>query len=495
MKRVNLFTQFYYDQNPERRNELEYCLLHNLHNDFSRVIIFMTEHDYENYFKLLDKENPIPEIFVKFVEDRPTFNTYFEEMNDAIYSDQINIIGNSDLFFTYHLTDIREYMSKLDNHTCVALSRYDYDPEHGVTPFHRADSQDTWIFNDCPEIKTELEFGQGEAGCISGDAIIKYNRGKRNGGRPISLQDLYIKFNNIPSKKRPFYCDKTKTQVLSYDILNNRLEYRPIKKVIQSGVKETITIKFEDGISLQLTKDHKILDIHGEYKEAQKFNVGDFVVSANKQKAVKIKEKKQNRKRIVVYVKHHPFAENKVVRGYKYKRVKRCRLVLEANLNHLKYDEFLEILRNDKSRAEKLKYYDPKLEVHHKNMDTTCDDLDNLEIVDKSTHAKYHANQDNFNFIPVVNNRIVSIEDSGSVMTYDIEMESEPHNFVVNNIIVHNCDNRLAYEIINHGYNIINPCSSIITYHLHTSNVRNYLNEQNEPKKRIPPPYHLITPQ
>ena len=57
------------------------------------------------------------------------------------------------------------------------------------------------------------------------------------------------------------------------------------------------------------------------------------------------------------------------------------------------------------------------------------------------------------------------------------------------------CDNRFAHEIVQHGYQIVNPCSQIATYHLHESNVRNYLNENNEPKERIPPPYHLITPQ
>jgi Ca2+-binding EF-hand superfamily protein len=158
------------------------------------------------------------------------------------------------------------------------------------------------------------------------------------------------------------------------------------------------------------------------------------------------------------------------------------------------YDEFVEILRNNKNMSEKLKYYDPKLEVHHKNMDTTCDDLDNLEITDKNTHAKYHANQDNFNFIPTNHKRIISIEDSGNVMTYDIEMESEPHNFVINSIIVHNCDNRLAYDIQAHGYNVINPCHTIKTYHLHNSNIRNYLNDKNEPIERIPQPYLLVNP-
>jgi hypothetical protein len=56
------------------------------------------------------------------------------------------------------------------------------------------------------------------------------------------------------------------------------------------------------------------------------------------------------------------------------------------------------------------------------------------------------------------------------------------------------CDNRLAYDIQAHGYNVINPSHSIKTFHLHNSNVRNYLNDQNEPIERIPQPYLLVNP-
>jgi hypothetical protein len=36
------------------------------------------------------------------------------------------------------------------------------------------------------------------------------------------------------------------------------------------------------------------------------------------------------------------------------------------------------------------------------------------------------------------------------------------------------CDNRVAYEIKNAGYKIYNPSKTIITYHLHKTNIRNY---------------------
>lgn len=56
------------------------------------------------------------------------------------------------------------------------------------------------------------------------------------------------------------------------------------------------------------------------------------------------------------------------------------------------------------------------------------------------------------------------------------------------------CDNRLAYDIQAHGYDVINPSHTIKTFHLHLSNVRNYLNDQNEPIERIPQPYYLVKP-
>ncbi len=485
---VNLFTQYYLDYNLERQNELFNSLISNTLNKFKNIILLV-----ENDEVLEIVKNNFPTCQSINIGKRASFNDFFAIMDKGDYSNDINILSNSDIFFD-DLDIIKNYIANVPTNTCLALSRYDYHSNANIVPFLRADSQDTWIFNGNPKVRTELEYGMGIAGCISGDATIQYNRGKRTGSKPIRLDDLYMKFNNIPFKKKPFINKDEKTKVLSYDIQKNRLEYKAIKNVIQSGVKETIKIKFEDNTILQLTKNHRILDENGIYKEAEKFCVGEYVMSSNSQRAIKIKEKRIYRKRIVVYIKYHPYAENKIIRGLKYKRVKRCRLVLEANLNNIKYDEFVEILRNNKNMSEKLKYYDPKLEVHHKNMDTTCDDLDNLEITDKNTHAKYHANQDNFNFIPTNHKRIISIEDSGNVMTYDIEMESEPHNFVINSIIVHNCDNRLAYDIQAHGYNVINPCHTIKTYHLHNSNIRNYLNDKNEPIERIPQPYLLVNP-
>lgn len=56
------------------------------------------------------------------------------------------------------------------------------------------------------------------------------------------------------------------------------------------------------------------------------------------------------------------------------------------------------------------------------------------------------------------------------------------------------CDNRLAHELAVYGYNVLNPSKTFKTYHLHNSNVRNYVDEKGMVKERIEPPYSLVTP-
>lgn len=54
------------------------------------------------------------------------------------------------------------------------------------------------------------------------------------------------------------------------------------------------------------------------------------------------------------------------------------------------------------------------------------------------------------------------------------------------------CDNRIAYLLEQSGYKLFNPCYSIKSYHLHNSNVRNYINRSHI--ERLPPPYSRVIP-
>jgi|688.fasta_scaffold46866_2 hypothetical protein len=54
------------------------------------------------------------------------------------------------------------------------------------------------------------------------------------------------------------------------------------------------------------------------------------------------------------------------------------------------------------------------------------------------------------------------------------------------------CDNSIAYLLESAGYSLVNPSLSIKTYHIHLSNIRNYINGENI--QRVPPPYVLVPP-
>ncbi len=56
------------------------------------------------------------------------------------------------------------------------------------------------------------------------------------------------------------------------------------------------------------------------------------------------------------------------------------------------------------------------------------------------------------------------------------------------------CDNRIAKILENNGYNVVNPSIDIKTYHVHETNVRNYIDEKGNVKETIPPPYKLVPP-
>jgi hypothetical protein len=115
--KFRLFFNYYHDKNPERQKEIEYCLQKN-------------------------RENPLLDVVVIESEKTPTYNFYFDRINQITGSDDINIICNSDIFFD----DTIALASKLNSKDMFALSRWDWYGE-GTTPNHRAlkNSQDTWI--------------------------------------------------------------------------------------------------------------------------------------------------------------------------------------------------------------------------------------------------------------------------------------------------------------------------------------------------------------
>jgi len=386
--KVNLFTSFYKDAVPERYAELLFCLKINSEQPFNEINI-LTEDAISRDItaeEILKLNVPDEKYCIENIGHRPTFNDFFEIMRLERYADSINVLCNTDIFLNeYFIECVKSFYEKADNktYTCLALSRWDYLPDQSVEHFNKADSQDVWIFYGSPKIKTAIDFGFGQCGCLSGDMLINYKRAKRSGGRKITINQLYYKFNSIKCKTPNWKIKDLPTYTFSFNIETGIIFYNKILAVVESGLKQTIKLVFNDNSFLVLTKDHLILNEDKLYKQAGELNVGDKVYSL------------------------------------------------------------------------------------------------------EGTVTKKRLNK----------RTILFIESGQDIMTYDISMEAPHNNFLANNILVHNCDNRIAHEIKTSGYTILNPSKTIIAYHFHNSNIRNYLDSRGQRiQPTIPPPYHLVTP-
>jgi hypothetical protein len=155
----NLFTTFYTDINEVRNKELLFCMDKNLSQPFHKIVLLLeSDADMQDFVSLFGHDD---RVYLKVVGKRPTFNDFFKVMDEAIFSEGINILCNSDIFFL----DID--INLPDEKTCYALSRWDYVNDNDFSHFCRADSQDTWIFkgNHNFRLKEELDFTMGVAGC------------------------------------------------------------------------------------------------------------------------------------------------------------------------------------------------------------------------------------------------------------------------------------------------------------------------------------------
>jgi hypothetical protein len=132
-KPLNLFVQYYQQDNPERQKEIDACSKLN--------------HSLKHFNKVFS------------LTERLTYKQIFELTND--YADCINVISNSDIYFNETILFSR-FMREDD---CYALSRWDYQENGLAVLFDRKDSQDAWVFNGAVKKIQDGNYNLGTAGC------------------------------------------------------------------------------------------------------------------------------------------------------------------------------------------------------------------------------------------------------------------------------------------------------------------------------------------
>jgi exodeoxyribonuclease-5 len=289
----------------------------------------------------------------------------------------------------------------------------------------------------------------GLAGCLSGDTIVKYNRGARINSRPITLRDLYLKFNGFAGSGRGSaqrWTDLTMPTYMPSLWPDGSVSGNRIVAVFESGVKKVVRLDFTGGHHLVLTEDHPIAVPGGEFVKAGELSKGDIVLAQGSM----ISPRGQGRRadlrppRVILTLKYHPTGPRKTTWcngiAYDYARVARARLVVEAEMNSLPYDEYVHCLKHNAGVSAGFKTLPRLLDVHHIDEDTLNDDISNLEVLPKAEHARIHSPEHVKHFKKdfLRELKVVRRQRAGEEMTYDVQMEPPANNFVANGVFVHN---------------------------------------------------------
>ena len=281
-------------------------------------------------------------------------------------------------------------------------------------------------------------------GCLSKDSTLKILRGKGTTGRNYTIEEAYHFFKNIKFKKyQKVWIPEIKSKIMA---LNNKnyLQYHEIDDIIFSGKKEVYKLTTIEGKEIKTTLDHKFkVNNHKKIDEEgfvalENLKIGDNIVCRAPIKKSSGRKKRINRK-MIHSIQYHATASVHNIKGKNYKREVKSRIIYEAYLNNLSLEEFVNILRTDESRSKTLKFLSKEMDVHHLDSNPNNDIIENYQILTHEEHTKLHITNLSFGDTLVKEEKIISIEYIGIEDTYDIIMKEPYRNFVVNDIIVHNC--------------------------------------------------------
>jgi len=297
----------------------------------------------------------------------------------------------------------------------------------------------------CPGIpKGRITQVYGHESCLAGDTHIAYQvrtpDGKVQNHKGGTIQNLWHRFHGQPQKGKGFY-QRTATDGSSFyaPSINEdgRVFQNLIVDVVATGEKDVFLVETASGLKIEATGDHKFFT-GTQYLPLSELSVGDTVYVHNGTR-YEVAEYAQAPRRQYLYVHHHPVAGVKSVKGgYSYFRLARSRAVMEAHMNGLTLDAYVDRLNAD--NLEGLTFLSRDQHVHHLDENASNDDLANLVVVDPSEHGRQHAvdRHNNLRFA-AVEDTIIAISPVGAKPTYDVKMLAPFNNYVANGFVVHNC--------------------------------------------------------
>ena len=276
--------------------------------------------------------------------------------------------------------------------------------------------------------------------CLSGDTLVR--RSGSNGYEPadISIKELFDRFNS-DSHVGKKYRGKTGVRIYGMDA-DGRARYHRVNDVVQNGVKMVYKITTDDGKSIKVTSNHRMWTPNGYMSIDDGLSVGDTLSTCDF--VYDSEHRQEPDSRLNGLGKGWSGSANAI-------RVLasdgRNRPALDGSSHE--YDASVALI--DKNQCAECGSNN-NIEIAHLDSNPRHNSIDNLMALCSSCHKKLDyafcsRKRRGTKGYAVNESHIETIEPVGEEMTYDVEMDSEEHNFFGNGILVHN-SHSVAYSVL-----------------------------------------------
>lgn len=284
----------------------------------------------------------------------------------------------------------------------------------------------------------------GDEGCFVGRTHVNFQirtkDGKLVNSKGGRLDRLYQRFHHmrVPGKgKNRMVPDDCEFFAPSFDE-NGRIVQNRIVDVKSNGRKQCFRLTVADGSAIVGTIDHQFWCGDG-FTALGNLSIGDTVFVYRNVRMTSDDAAGPTRKRAHLFVKSHPVAGVKIIDGrYRYHRLSRARAVIEAGMNGLGLEDYVD--RLNASDMDGLTFLPRDQNVHHLDGNCSNDAPENLQVVSHDEHARLHATETSerrgFVLTPI---KVVSIEPVGERNVFDLVMADPYRNYVADGFAVHNC--------------------------------------------------------
>jgi hypothetical protein len=282
-----------------------------------------------------------------------------------------------------------------------------------------------------------IHFGSyGFNRCIAEGTLIHLAQANRKIKGPAPIEKLYELYQENPSK---FMRDNHSMPTLISIDESGKGHPQKAWRIFKNGIKSCLKLSFDDGSEVICTPDHKFI-VEGEWSTAGSAKIGSAFASLEDdlQKFGFTGKGKGHNKG-----KHWKIGKDGDRTG-------------EANPSFTNgaqaiFSTFK--IANKGKPCEHCGCYAERMEAHHTDLNQGRDDPAGLEWLCVSCHKKAHYAagrvKQNGKGKRQTSKILISVEDAGERMTYDIEMP-ENHNYMLGNGIVTHNSHAVAYAIISY---------------------------------------------